>query len=159
MGAQVGSALMIISSLSLCLLVAFVASSVTARATQTCKTFAEARAAFPGKHLWWHTRAKCWDVNGGAAAGRYTVRPPQPRKSPDSTPMLLFPTLVQGSDGVDPQMLAGSMTEGPLILDIDEVTADRQPPECCWPTIDEDPPASFRERWTAMPVAWVMVKQ
>jgi hypothetical protein len=28
-------------------------------------TIAEARAAFPGKHLWWHGPNKCWDATPG----------------------------------------------------------------------------------------------
>lgn len=43
--------------------VAFVASP--SHASPSCMTMAEARAAFPGKHLWWHGPNKCWDATPG----------------------------------------------------------------------------------------------
>lgn len=135
--------------------VACVASCVLVRASPSCMTFGEARAAFPGKHLWWHTAAKCWDANGyGRAAAR---RAPRPAAPADKTPMIMFPALVQHDAPPDAQLLAGSpMTDGPLILDIDVETADRDPPDCCWPAFDGPPPATFRERWAAMPAIWIL---
>lgn len=43
--------------------IAFVASP--SHASPSCMTMAEARAAFPGKHLWWHGPNKCWDATPG----------------------------------------------------------------------------------------------
>lgn len=43
--------------------VAFVASP--SHASPSCMTMTEARAAFPGKHLWWHGPNKCWDATPG----------------------------------------------------------------------------------------------
>lgn len=139
------------------LLVAFVAFCVTARASPSCMSFGEARAAYPGKHLWWHGRAKCWDDHGMSAAG-HAVRPPVPPKRPDKTPMILFPTLVDGS-GAPPEMLNERPADSwPLILDVDAATAD-EPDRCCWPDLDAEPPATFTERWLAMPPAWVMASK
>jgi hypothetical protein len=137
------------------LLVAFVAYGVTARASPQCMTFGEARAAFPGKHLFWHGRAKCWDDHGRPTAH---LRAPLPGPRPDKTPMLLFPTLVEGT-GTSPDMLnAGPSSEWPLILDVDSATADA-PDQCCWPPLDEPPAATFTERWLAMPPAWVLASK
>jgi hypothetical protein len=134
------------------LLVAFVAFCVTASASPHCMTFGEARAAFPGKHLFWHTRARCWNDSGRAAAAAHVRQPPLPPRR-DKTPMILFPTLVDGS-GAPPEMLNERPADSwPLILDVDETTAD-EPDRCCWPALDDEPPASFRERWSAMPVDW-----
>ena len=138
-----------------------VASSVPARVTPSCMSFAEARVAFPGRHLWWHGRhAKCWDDNGRGAAVVKT-RQPLPPLRPDKTPMILFPTLVEGS-APDAQLMNGaSMTDGPVLLDIDVVTAESEdPPECCWPQLGEaTPAATFSERWMAMPPAWVLASK
>jgi hypothetical protein len=117
-------------------------------------SFGEARAAFPGKHLFWHGRAKCWNDQGRAAA---RVRAPLPPERPEKTPMILFPTLVEGS-GTTPDMLnAGPSSEWPLILDVDVVTSDAE--RCCWPPLDEPPPATFTERWLAMPPAWILASK
>ncbi|MBR1122495.1 hypothetical protein JQ628_13290 [Bradyrhizobium lablabi] len=43
--------------------IAFTASP--SHASPSCMTMAEARAAFPGKHLWWHGPNKCWDATPG----------------------------------------------------------------------------------------------
>ena len=134
-----------------------VASSVPARVLPSCMSFAEARAAFPGRHLWWHGRhAKCWDDNGRGAAVVKT-RQPLPPLRPDKTPMILFPTLVEGS-APDAQLMNGaSMTDGPVLLDVDAVTSETDPPECCWPQLGEaTSAATFSERWMAMPPAWVL---
>lgn len=139
------------------LLVASVVFGVTARASQSCMTFGEARAAFPGHHLWWHDHHKhCWDANGPARAAAGKTKSLQlPLQRPDKTPMLLYPTLVQGPPA-DPQLMAGSsMTDGPVLLDVDEVTAEPAD-HCCWPPLDDEPAASFRERWAAMPVTWLV---
>jgi hypothetical protein len=133
------------------LLVAFVAYGVTARASPSCKTFGEARVAYPGKHLWWHGRAKCWDDSGPShRAGHAPLLPPQ---RPDRSPMLLFPTLVEGR-APDPQFLARDMSAEPLLIDIDAATAEPVD-RCCWPALDEPPPATFVERWFAMPTIWI----
>jgi len=145
-------------SLTLSLLVA---SSVPARVSPSCMSFTEARAAFPGRHLWWHGRhGKCWDDRGGAAAANNKTRTqPLPPQRPDKTPMIMFPTLVEGA-APDAQMLSASMTDGPLLLDIDEITANKQdPPDCCWPQLSEAPAATFHERWMAMPPAWVLASR
>ena len=154
------------------LFVALVASSVPARASPDCMSLAEARAAHPGKHLYWHRRGKdrCWDDTGpsrrysvgarGRAAERPQIESPVPSPLPPAAPQrkrnerLLFPTLVQGAGPDDPQLLVGApMQAWPLLLDIDAVTASAPPPdadECCWPPLE--PP--FRERWADMPATW-----
>jgi hypothetical protein len=72
--------------------------------------------------------------------------------------MILFPTLVEGT-GTSPDMLnAGPSSAWPLILDVDAVTTDA-PDRCCWPPLDEPPPATFTERWFAMPTTWMASKQ
>lgn len=43
--------------------IAFTASP--SYASPSCMTMPEARAAFPGKHLWWHGPNKCWDATPG----------------------------------------------------------------------------------------------
>ena len=43
--------------------IAFAASP--SHASPSCMTMPEARAAFPGKHLWWHGPNKCWDATPG----------------------------------------------------------------------------------------------
>jgi hypothetical protein len=146
-------------SLSLSL---FVASSVPARASPSCLSYAEARAAHRNAHLFWHGRAHCWDANGGRTAARKVRQhePPSAPSSPksesdksDKTPMLLYPTLVQGAGIPDAQFLnAISMSSWPLILDVDAVTADAELDTCCWPELE----TSFRERWASMPAAWFM---
>jgi hypothetical protein len=148
------------------LFVALVAFGVTARASVDCKSFAEARAAYPGRHLWWHGRAPhCWDDSGPARHSRRLPVVPVPAERPDKSPMLLYPTLVQGGEPDPAYLAARSITDWPLILDIDEVTAGGpaadangnsvSADECCWPQF-ADPPASFRERWSAMPATWIV---
>jgi hypothetical protein len=44
------------------LFVAFVAWSEPARASPECKTLAEARAAYHGRYLYWHTSRHCWNA-------------------------------------------------------------------------------------------------
>jgi hypothetical protein len=146
-----------------CLFVALVASGVPARASTSCMTVAEARAAHPGRHLWWHGREHCWDASPGARETRPRVEPPRsapplpPLPAPrpikdDDVPTILFPTLVGIADlaELDPQMLtAEPMESWPLLLDVDQVTADNDDLSgkdyCCWPALEPD----FRDRWTA----------
>jgi hypothetical protein len=118
-------------------------------------TFGEARAAFPGKHLFWHTRAKCWNASRSAAAA-HMRQPPLPSRRPAESPRILFPDLVSGP-APDPRFLGRDMSSEPLLIDIDEATAE--PPECCWPPLDEPPPATFTERWLAMPPAWILASK
>ena len=142
------------------LLGCFVASSVPARASPECRTIAEARAAFPNKHLWWSYRdgARCWHDN---APVRSTMRRPvsHARPAPAPRPSVLWPVLA----GAEPPIAAalfypGAMTRWPVLVDIDadpapiadasgnDVTRD----VCCWPPLE--PP--FAERWYAMPASW-----
>jgi hypothetical protein len=141
-----------------------VALSVPARASPECKTLAEARAAYPGKHLWFHGPRHCWDATPGR---RHFIRhrqapttAPEPIKNDRRDPTIVWPTLTQGA-GVDaPFLNAAPATAWPLLLDVDALTAEPDPPECCWPAIEDDPPAAnFRERWTAMPAAWIMARR
>ena len=137
------------------LLVAFVAYGVTARASPSCMSFGEARAAFPGKHLFWHTRAKCWNDSGRAAAAAHVRQPPLPPRR-DKTPMILFPTLVDGS-GAPPEMLNERPANSwPLILDVDAATAEPVN-SCCWPALDDEPAATFAERWSQIPTTWILL--
>jgi hypothetical protein len=137
------------------LLVALVASSVAARASPNCPTLAEARAAYPGKYLAWHTARHCWNAMPGRR--RYgtplpaaAVRPvPAPLARPaDSSPTILYPVLLQAEIAlVDPQFFATEpMTAGPALIDVDEMTAGGPPPE---------PEANFRERWMAVTMNWI----
>ena len=108
------------------LFVAFIAWSVPARATPSCMTYAEARAAFHTSHLWWHSMRHCWDDRGpvGRAAAAKTERmlpgklpPPQ---QPDRTPMIMYPTLVM-RDGVEAEMLTPKpATFWPRLIDVDD---------------------------------------
>ena len=156
-----GERLVLVSTITLSLsLSLLVALSVPARVSPSCLSFAEARAAFPGKHLWWHGhRERCWDANGGrTAVVKSHSKPlsPSAPSSPDTTPMLLYPTLVKG-DGIDDAALldASAMTSWPILLDIDEITSDAPEPqdECCWPALAAlEPP--FADRWAALPSTW-----
>jgi hypothetical protein len=70
--------------------------------------------------------------------------------------MILYPTLVQGDTGVDPLLLAAEpATTGPPLIDIDEATgggpAPIEPPA--------EPEVTFRDRWSAMPAAWIMARR
>ena len=138
-----------------------VALSVPARASPECKTIAEARAAYHGKYLYWHTSRHCWNATPGrrhsvGARDRATERPQIPT-TPAPSPMILFPTLVQGDTGVDPLLLAAEpATTGPPLIDIDEATGGGPAPIEPAP---ETPAANFRERWTAMPAAWIMARR
>jgi hypothetical protein len=69
--------------------------------------------------------------------------------------MILYPTLVDGAAPAPELFNAAPATDWPLILDVDEVTADA-PPACCWPALDGPPPATFAERWLAMPSTWIL---
>ena len=150
-------------SAALWLSVALVASIVPARASSECKTIAEARVAFPNKHLWW-SRAehggRCWHDNGPARHS--TTRRPVPLTEPAPAPRVsvLWPVLA----GAEPPATAAlyhaePMTRYPLLLDIDALTApgmvdasgnDASADYCCWPPLQAD----FRERWFAMPATW-----
>jgi hypothetical protein len=73
--------------------------------------------------------------------------------------MILYPTLVQGDTGVDPLLLAAEpATNGPPLIDIDEATGGGPAP--IEPPVEPEPPAAdFRERWSAMPAAWIMARR
>jgi hypothetical protein len=139
-------------------LVALVASSVSARASPSCATLAEARAAYPGKHLYWHGPRHCWDDRGpGHAAVSKPVRPalPPAQINDAPAPTILYPTLVMDMDPPDPALLASApVSAGPLLLDVDEITgaaidanANKAPPRV---------ESSFRDRWLAMPASWFL---
>jgi hypothetical protein len=137
----------------LALLVALVVFGVTARASPSCPTLAEARAAYPSKYLYWHTARHCWNATPGRR--RHDAPTPVPAARPDKTPMLLYPTLVQSGAELDPAFLAPEpASAGPLLLDVDEITAG---------PIDEPSAAeaetNFRDRWSVMPAAWFMARK
>lgn len=123
-----------------------------AAASPACMTQSEARATFPHSHLWWHTRERCWN-----ATQQVTVRDTKQRRRPVPVPgptdmkdpTILFPTLAHNDFAVGPELMARDLTNGPLILDIDDVTASKDPPEDgVWPKLDE---LTFAERWAAVP--------
>jgi hypothetical protein len=138
---------------SLGLFVALVALCVPARASPICPTLAEARAAFSGHYLYWHTARHCWNATPGRR--RHDAPTPVPPPRPDKTPMLLFPTLVQSGAELDPAFLAPEPASvGPVLLDVDEITAGPvdEPPAAA-------PEANFRDRWSVMPAAWFMARK
>jgi hypothetical protein len=136
-------------------LVALVASSVAARVSPICPTLAEARAAFPGKYLYWHTARHCWNATPGRRHYDAPAPVPAPRPANDNTPMILYPTLVHSAAELDAALLAPEPSStGPLLLDVDEITAG---------PADEPPPAeaevNFRDRWSVMPATWFMARK
>lgn len=160
------------------LFVALVASIVPARASPECKTIAEARVAYPNKHLWW-SRAerggRCWHDNGPTRSS-ITRRPvPLTEPAPAPRPSVLWPSLAGGEPPEAAALYhAEPMTRYPLLLDIDALTGGRaaagqsvSPPlpspdangndatadYCCWPALE--PP--FADRWYAMPASWFHV--
>jgi hypothetical protein len=165
---------LILWSLILWVLVACALLSVAARALPSCLAFGEARVAFPGKHLYWHGPAHCWNDSSRAMtfappSGRSPPRPrarPAPGELPvipvrpdrpalPDTQTILFPALVPGPGTTSDMLNARPTTEWPLLVDVDAVTAEAEPVDyCCWPPLDE-PSASFRERWFAMPTTWL----
>jgi hypothetical protein len=119
---------------------------------------AEARAAYPGKHLYWHGARHCWDDRGpGHAAVSKPVGPalPPAQINDAPAPTILYPTLVMDMDPPDPALLASApVSAGPLLLDVDEITgaaidanANNAPPRV---------ESSFRDRWLAMPASWFL---
>jgi hypothetical protein len=139
-------------------LVAFVASSVPARASPACLTLAEARAAYPGKHLYWHGARHCWDDRGpGHAAVSKPVGPalPPAQINDAPAPTILYPTLVMDMDPPDPAFLASApVSAGPLLLDVDEITA--APIDANGNDATPRVETSFRDRWLAMPASWFL---
>lgn len=135
-----------------------VALSVTARASPSCATLAEARAAYPGKHLYWHGPRRCWDDRGlGRAAVSKPVRPtlPPAQINDAPAPTILYPTLVMDMDPPDPALLAPApATAGPLLLDVDEITGQAIDANAnkATPRVE----SSFRDRWLAMPASWFL---
>jgi hypothetical protein len=133
-------------------LVALVASSVAARVSPSCPTLAEARAAFPGKYLYWHTARHCWNATPGRR--HYDAPAPVPAARPDKTPMILFPTLVHSAAELDAALLAPEpASAGPPLLDVDEITAGPVEP----PAAEAE--VNFRDRWSVMPAAWFMARK
>jgi hypothetical protein len=63
--------------------IAFVASP--SHASPSCMTMAEARAAFAGKHLWWHGPNRCWDATPGRRHFAQRIKARQTQK-PASRP-------------------------------------------------------------------------
>lgn len=111
-----------------------------AHASPNCMSKAEARAAFPKSHLFWHSTRHCWDNN---SAHRFHYR--GPRIAPDILPVHaeIEPT------GID--------ANGDELTPYDEVMEKPQPKDdaCCWPPLDE---RSFKSRWDELPTQW-MTKQ
>jgi len=56
---RVTSIVISIAALSL----GFIALLVSVRASPSCLTYAEARAQWPTRHLYWHGRGHCWDAS------------------------------------------------------------------------------------------------
>ncbi len=136
------------------LLGCFVACGVTtARAADVCLTFPQARAAFPGKHLYWHGRNRCWDDRGRFQATEVKHRLTQTKPVPVPRQTVLWPALsLTRATPVDAALLTPEpATRWPLLIDVDELTGGPVA-NCCWPPFDEPP---FRERWTAIPVNWL----
>jgi hypothetical protein len=138
----------LLGKIALCAML--VALCVPARASPICPTLAEARAAYPGRYLFWHTARHCWNATPGRR--HYDAPTPVPAARPDKTPMLLFPTLVHSAAELDAALLAPEPSStGPLLLDVDEITAG--------PAVEPAPAeaeVNFRDRWSVMPAAWFM---
>lgn len=139
------------------LFVAFVALCVPARAADMCLTLPQARAAFPGKHLWWHydaARKQCWDASAPShnrRVGQHRALTPLQTSVPVPRSTVLWPALSLTATPVDAALLTPeSATAWPLLLDVDEITGGPVA-DCCWPALDEPP---FRERWFALPSNW-----
>ncbi len=145
--------------------VMFVAYGVAARSGEPpCMTLAQARAVFPGKHLWWHRAGggRCWDSTGPARRGSPSpvrVHPTAPDTLAQAEPTVLYPNLIGSSATIAGDLFKPEQLNGwPILLDIDEATSDA-PPECCWPKLSDEPPADFSERWHAMPSDWFRTAQ
>ena len=140
-----------------------VALCVSARAAPDCMSLSEARAAFPNVHLWYRLDGgrRCWSDNGPTRRQptvhrpRAPLAPSMPAPRPTS---VLWPTLVATEPSGAALFRPDAMTAWPLLLDVDEITAETpvaELPECCWPPLDE-PVTEFRERWFAMPSSWFL---
>lgn len=140
--------------------VALVASIVPARASPACHTLAEARVAYPGKHLTYRLvgGAHCWADHGQAMRRPFLVRglAPAPRHS------VLWPVLAGAAPPEAAALYQGEpITQYPLLLDADALTAGAidasgngaaEEDYCCWPALEP----SFAERWYAMPSSWFL---
>lgn len=131
-----------------CLLVAL--TCVPARASPNCMLLSEARAAHPGKYLTYRLdRGKqCWNDHGPihrpVVKHRGIPQTPPPVPVPRST--VLWPALASVAIAVDAALFTTEpATRWPLLLDVDELTAEPLA-ECCWPPLE--PP--FVERWAAL---------
>lgn len=100
-------------------------------------TKAEARAAFPRSHLFWHdSRRHCWDNNSGRGV-HYNGH----RIAPDILPV---------HAEVKPADLDAN---GADLTPYTEVMEKPQPTgDCCWPPLDE---RSFKSRWDEFPTQWL----
>jgi hypothetical protein len=111
-------------ALPFCVLGAAVAfGAPAARASQSCPSFAEARAAHRGAHLWWHGRAHCWDAT---APGQ---------RVPKTAP-------------AEPSSKAAALTPAPLPLprQADDPPLSSDEDYCCWPPLEPD----FADRWLVL---------
>jgi uncharacterized iron-regulated membrane protein len=119
---------------ALFLLAALLGAAVSgfANAEPSCMTEAEARAAHPRAHLYWHTARHCWDnIPGGQQ--RYDVAKPveKPPAVPQAKPASMtrdrkstgMPSLVQGT-GVDGEIITRDeqIAMWPPIIDLSALT-------------------------------------
>jgi hypothetical protein len=128
----------------------------------------EARAKFPRDHLYWHTAQRCWDNNSarratrkrinhdpnGNDAGKLAAQKPVIALA-KADPSVIWPPVIVTPKIVNADLYnIASITQWPLLIDIDEVTsAQADPPdECCWPDLTEL--TAFEKRWDSVPVAW-----
>lgn len=137
-----------------------------AHSAPACLSIAEARAAYPGKHLWWHTPAHCWNADRGRKFKGATKKPsPKPIRGdnansnkaekiqPAPHETTIWPFLITNAAAIDPQWFLPEQSTGwPRLLDVDELTSDTAPPECCWPPLEQL--VAFNDRWQEVPKDW-----
>src|SRR5262249_39335046 len=122
------NAMKTVNGSGLFLLAALLGTAVSgfANAEPSCMTEAEARAAYPRAHLYWHTARHCWDnIPGGQQ--RYDVAKPveKPPAVPQAKPASMtrdrkstgMPSLVQGTGARDEQIAMW-----PPIIDLSALT-------------------------------------
>lgn len=137
-----------------------------AHSSPACMTLGEARTAYPGKHLWWHGQGHCWNAEPGRkikpAAKKLDRKPirgddPNGNKAQEIQPQphetTLWPFLIVNAAAIDPQWFSSEhSTEWPRLLDVDELTSDAAPPDCCWPALEQQ--VAFNDRWQEVPHDW-----
>jgi hypothetical protein len=136
----------------------------TAQQEAKCLTKTEARAAYPGAHIYWHGHRHCWDDQPGrrriAPRAVAQARAQAPKPSRESKPEsvsdpngnkadrldrlqksseVYYPALIREQAAIASDLYAVQrpITQWPLMLDIDVAGPD---PDngidgCCWPNL------------------------